>query len=454
MGFQLLIVDDERIVRNSLARSLQRSGLEIRGAAGVTEARSHLRESAYDLLIVDYRLGDGTGLEVLADVKDMNPETEVIMLTAHGSVTLAVESMRAGAFDFLEKGSDPELMRHVVERALEQVRLRKEVENLARAKDLPGVASIVSKSAKMKELLATAKEYARSDVTILLQGETGSGKSLLAKYIHGHSERRDGPFITLNCCAIPHDLMESELFGYLEGAFTGASRHGKSGLIEEADEGTFFLDEIGDLQPELQAKLLLVLEKGEILRVGSVESRKVDVRFIAATNADLDAQLANGRFRRDLYYRLDVAPLLIPSLRDRREDIVPLADIFRIEFNCRLHKSLKGFTPQARDRLQEHAWPGNIRELRNVVERAVLLAKGDEIGDRDLRLGNAASDGIPDEVRIPIGRTSASNLLAQAQKELVERAWELSEGNQSRAAEILGVPRTTLQHHLRKWGLA
>ena len=452
MGFRLLVVDDERIVRNSLCRSLKRRGWEIRAAAGVAEARKTLRSDDFDLVLADYRLGDGTGLEVLADTRQLCPEAAVVMLTAHGNIQLAVEAMRGGAFDFLEKGCDPELMRLVVERALEQVRLRRDVQALA-SQGATRIQGIVAESKAMQNVLRAAREYAATDLTMLLRGETGTGKSLIAEYVHQNSERADGPLVTLNCGAIPQELLESELFGYDEGAFTGASQRGKVGLIERANGGTLFLDEIGDLHPDLQSKLLLVLESGEIQRVGSVEPRKIDVRFVAATNVDLERQVRERAFRQDLYYRLDVAPIRIPALRERRADILPLAHQMLVGLEQKLNKPARELTPAAEKAIHDHDWPGNVRELRNVLERAALLNRSGILDADDLRLGTRAHDHDPLELRLRLG-DGEGNLLHRASDELVERAWELSGRNQSRAAELLGVPRTTLQHHLRKLGLA
>jgi DNA-binding NtrC family response regulator len=452
MGFRLLIVDDERIVRNSLSRSLRRRGWEIRAAAGVCEARETLRSDDFDLILADYRLGDGTGLEVLSDARELCPEAAVVMLTAHGNIQLAVEAMRGGAFDFLEKGCDPELMRLVVERALEQVRLRREVEALGTEGRVRS-ESMVAESAAMKEVLRAAREYASTDVTILLRGETGTGKSLIADYVHQHSDRAEGPFVTLNCGAIPSELLESELFGYDEGAFTGASQRGKTGLVERANGGTLFLDEIGDLHPDLQSKLLLVLESGQVQRVGSVEPRPIDVRFVAATNVDLEARVADRSFRQDLYYRLNVAPLTIPPLRERTADILPLAHRLLLGIEKKLNKRSLEITDAAERCLRGHPWPGNVRELRNVLERAALLSRSGVLGVDDLNLCVNGSADDPFEVRLRLGG-EAGNLLHRATDHLVARAWEASGHNQSRAAKLLGVPRTTLQHHLRKLGLA
>ncbi|RMD99230.1 MAG: AAA family ATPase, partial [Calditrichaeota bacterium] len=314
---------------------------------------------------------------------------------------------------------------------------------------------ILYRSPAMKQVMSLANEYAGSDCTVLLQGETGTGKSVIAEYIHYRSERRENPFITINCGAIPRELIESELFGYERGAFTGASVQGKRGLIEQAHRGTLFLDEVSDLAVELQSKLLYVLEKGEILRVGAVTPQKVDVRFIAATNAPLQDLLQQRKFRQDLYYRLNIGSIQIPPLRQRKEDILPLAKMFIDLFNRKFRKSVEGLTPGAEKALLEYPWPGNIRELRNIIERLVLINKSGVIDARDLRLGSEGQPALlPDTLcRVEIELGQCDNALNYAVQKIVERAWELAQGNQSSAARLLGIPRTTLQNYLQKFKL-
>ena len=449
---RLLIVDDEPLVRKSLARALASEEVEIETVGSVAEAREHLEESRADVMLIDYRLGDGTGIELLEHVRESAPETLVIILTAYGNIQLAVEAIQKGAYDFLQKGTDPEIAVHAVTRALEQIRLRRKLQGLEQERlRRRGLPKIVDESDAMKRLLATARDFARSDVTVLLHGETGTGKSLIAELIHLTSTRRDGPIVTINCSAIPRELIESELFGYAEGAFTGASRRGKPGLIARADGGTCFLDEIGDLDADLQSKLLLVLERGEILSVGATEPHKVDVRFVAATNADLQAKLESGDFRWDLYYRLNVGNLEVPPLRRRRKDILPLARQFLSEMAVRFDKPIQGFTEAAERHLETAGWPGNVRELRNTIERCVLLFHGERVDVTDLDAGagsHAPRQRDRIQVELPVG--TGKNLLEDGTRRIVEQAWELSGGNQSRAAELLGIPRTTLQHHLRK----
>ncbi|MDZ7291574.1 MAG: sigma-54 dependent transcriptional regulator [candidate division KSB1 bacterium] len=454
--YQILIVDDELLVRNSLRRLLSHHQWNVATVASGAEARRFLAEHPVDLAIVDYKLGDVNGLEVIEYIRESCPGSITIMLTAYGNIPLAVEAIRKGAYDFLQKESDPQLIRHVVEKALEKVRLRKEVELLQQERLLRATqTAIIKESPAMKQVLAAAKEYARTDTTVLLEGETGTGKSLIAEYIHFSGPRKDGPFVTINCGAIPKELIESELFGYEKGAFTGANHHGKMGLIERADGGTLFLDEIGDLALELQSKLLCVLEKGEFLSVGAVEPTKVNVRFIAATNANLEQRLASQQFRRDLYYRLNVANIKIPPLRDRKEDIVPLAKHFVHQLNQKLGKSVSHLSPAAENRLLSYPWPGNIRELHNAIERVMLLKKNEIIDAPDLYFLTGAewNESNKNLCRVEIDFSTCPNALHEVTRQVVLRAWEVSEHNQTNAARLLGVPRTTLQSYLQKYNL-
>ncbi len=456
LRYRILIVDDEQIVRNSLRRLLQHHEREILLAANLSEAKQKIIETMPDLLIVDYKLGDENGIDLLPFVREHHPEAIVIVLTAYGNIALAVEAIKKGAYDFLQKESDPAILRHVIDRALERVRLRKEVEMLQLSHTGHHAGGpIVFKSKAMKRVMELANEYAQSDCTVLLEGETGTGKSMVAEYIHYTSRRKENPLITINCGAIPRELIESELFGYEAGAFTGAHSQGKVGLIEQADGGTLFLDEISDLAVELQSKLLFVLEKGEFLRVGGVTPKKVDVRFLAATNANLHALLQERKFRQDLYYRLNVGYIHIPPLRDRKEDILPLAHMFVQYFNKKFHKAIEGFTPEAEAELLNYTWPGNIRELRNIIERVFLISKTSIIGKEELHLlVNASASSLNDHVcRLEIELGQCDNALTYATRRIVEHAWELAQHNQSTAAKLLGIPRTTLQNYLQKFRL-
>jgi two-component system, NtrC family, response regulator AtoC len=455
MKYHILIVDDEPVVRSSLKRLLENEAWEVTTADCGREAVAMVDERAFDLAVIDYRLGDITGLDVLRAIREKRPETLAVMLTAHGTVNLAVEALKVGAFDFLQKDANPRMTRHVVEKALERVRLRKEVEalrldRLARA-NLP---QIISRSPAMKEALRVADEYARTAATVLIEGETGVGKSLLAEYIHYASDRADASFVTINCGAIPKELIESELFGYAEGAFTGAKQKGKKGLVERADGGTLFLDEIGDLSLELQSKLLHVLEKREFLSVGAVEPTRVDVRFVTATNVDLARRIGEERFRRDLYYRINVAPIHLAPLREREEDILPLARHFVQKLNEQYGRTVAEISPEAEAFLLAQRWEGNVRELRNMLERAMLMKQGDTLEVVDLAL-NRAMPPVPTNgrYRLEVDFHSGEDLLETAIRELVLQAWERSEQNQSQAARLLGIPRTSFQTYVQRFQL-
>ncbi len=455
MQLRILIVDDEEMVRNSLRRSLKAPGREFVFAGSAAEAKALLDDQPIDLAVIDYLLEDGNGMEVLDCVRRAAPEAEAIILTAHGNIRLAVEAIQRGAYDFVEKGGDPEITRRAVARGEEKVRMRREIEALKRQRMRRSKKiEMVSESRAMKTLLATAKQFAATDVTVLIEGETGTGKSLIAQLIHQQSPRGQGPLITINCGAIPRELIESELFGYAQGAFTGAGPRGKAGLIERADRGTLLLDEIGDLDLDLQSRLLTVLETKEIMRVGGVEPKSIDVRFLAATNVDLEARVRAQSFRKDLFFRLNVANLQVAPLRERPEDILPLAMQFVSRFNLKFGKSVTGFSDGAAKRLLAYSWPGNVREVRNAIERIVLLIRKDRIEEGDLHFGSRRwLEEDSDEIRLALPLSESGNVIEAGIRRIVEAAWERSRQNQSRAAKLLGVPRTTLQHHLRKYSL-
>jgi two-component system, NtrC family, response regulator AtoC len=455
MKYEILIIDDEPLVRSSLRRLLDHGDWRVTEAGSGAAALKAIRGRTFDVAVIDYRLGDITGMDVLEALRDQSPATMAIVLTAHGNVDLAVDALKKGAYDFLQKDADPQVTRHVVEKALERVRLRKELEQLQEERvGRANLPQIICRSALMKQALETADQYARTAATVLIEGETGVGKSLVAEFVHYASDRSEGPFVTINCGAIPKELIESELFGYDDGAFTGARQQGKKGLVERADGGTLLLDEIGDLSVELQSKLLHVLEKREFLRVGAVEPTKVDVRFIAATNVDLGRRIAEERFRRDLYYRINVAAIHIPPLRERRDDILPLARHFVQKLNEQYGKGVTLLAPDAEAHLRAHAWPGNVRELRNLLERVVLVKRDDTIVAADLALNGARP--VPAEEGafvLEVDFDSGEDLLEDVIRRLVLQAWARSEQNQTQAARLLGIPRTSFQTYVQKFQL-
>jgi DNA-binding NtrC family response regulator len=453
--FKILILDDEAMVCNSLRRVLADDERKIYMANTGEEAYKILSEHKIDLLLLDYKLKGEDGLTFLKQIYDVYPELLTIMLTAHGNVELAVKAMKHGAYDFIQKKEEPEFIRFNIQRALDNLRLKKEVEelkeHLSTEKNLP---KIIAKSKQMKDVLTLAGEFALSDSTILIGGETGTGKSILAEFIHGKSNRFNFPLVQINCSAIPGELIESELFGYERGAFTGARQKGKKGLIEQANNGTLFLDEIGELSLEMQAKLLHILEKKEFLKVGAVEPTKVDVRFIAATNADLEKKVAEKSFRMDLFYRLNIASLEIPPLRERKEDILPLAKVFINAFNEKFNKSVRVISQAAENFLLRSPWLGNVRELRNYIERAMILKQGSELLAGDFNgsakmkeTANAQSAAF----RFELNYESGENLLHTVQKELINSALKITKNNISKTALLLGMPRTSLNSCIQRF---
>ncbi|NOX37921.1 MAG: sigma-54-dependent Fis family transcriptional regulator [Calditrichaeota bacterium] len=457
MRFNILILDDEELVCKSLKRLIQDDEKQVFIATNVEAAEAMLRKHPIDLLLLDYKLDGIDGLHVLEDFLEKFPRLMVIMITAYGSVETAVKAMKLGAYDFIQKKEQPAFIRFTIERALDNLRLKKEVEELQAAfqeeRQLP---QIISACPAMKQVLEMAREFAQTDTTILITGETGTGKNLIAQYIHYNSPRFDKPFVSLNCGAIPAQLMESELFGYEKGAFTGADQKGKIGLLERADGGTLFLDEISELSLDLQTKLLHVLETREFYRVGGLQPIRVDVRFIAATNADLRQRVEAKQFRLDLYYRLNVATLRIPPLRERKEDILPLTKYFIEQFNQKFHKQVTGITEAAEHFLLSAPWQGNVRELRNYIERAMLLKKGTVIDLKDFWGAGAPDDKWTADAGLTLNLIPepGKNLFHEAQRQLIEKALELVEGNISRAARLLGIPRTTLNYYLQRFRIS
>jgi two-component system response regulator HydG len=443
---RILVVDDEGPLRTTFVVALSRHRQQVDEAVGVRDAMKRLEATDYDLVITDLRLPDGSGLDVLKSAKAHSEDTEVILLTAYGSVESAVEAIKLGAFDYLLKPFDPEEMLIRVGKALERRHLKREVENLrSQVRERYGLRGILAESAAMRRVLDLVARVAPTDATVLLQGETGTGKELIAKAIHHQSPRARGPFVAINCGALPESLLESELFGHVKGAFTSAVAS-KRGLFEEADHGTLFLDEIGEATPGTQVKLLRALEEGEIRRVGSHAPVRVDVRVVAATNRNLAERVQAGAFRDDLYYRLSVISVMLPPLRDRPEDVAVLAEHFVTRVAARLRKAVQGLTPDAVAALLRYPWPGNVRELQNVLERAVILAPGPRIGPDSLPAHVVR--GIPPEAIHAGGRPRTAEEMERAHiLETLERlGWNLTQ-----AADELGLARTTLWRKLKRY---
>jgi len=444
---RILVVDDDPDILELLSDRLQLMQFEVACARDGQEALSLLRQEAPPLTLLDLQLPRLSGLEVLQAIRREGLETTVIVITAWGTPDRAVEAMRAGAYDFIPKPLDPRHLEVVINKALERETLREE--NWRLHTELEGAdRPMIGQSQTIQTLRQTAQQAAASNATILLRGESGTGKEILARAIHRWSARRNGPLVVVNCVALSEELLESELFGHEKGAFTGAHQR-KRGKVELADGGTLFLDEVGDIRPSLQAKLLRLLQEHEFERVGGIRPIRVDVRFIAATNTDLEQAMKHGRFRQDLYYRLNVVSLALPPLRARREDIEVLASHFAAKYCAELKRSPKAISAAALAVLCRYDWPGNVRELENAIERAIVLSTDAAIETRDLPMAS-----IPTEEEI--GGTAESSYheaVLNFKRDILRAALAQANGNQTRAADALGLQRTYLSRLLKELGL-
>ena len=446
----ILIVEDEAKMRRLLELNLGEDGFTTFSAGDAESGLKLLRENSIDLVVTDLKLPGMNGLEFLQAVKHQNAALPVVVMTAFGTVETAVEAMKAGASDYVLKPFSLAEMRMVIHKELDVHNLREENRSLREALGKRYAhPNIVAQSPKMQEVLATMERVAPTNSTVLLGGETGVGKDLIARAIHQKSRRASGPFIKINSTAIPENLLESELFGYEKGAFTGATAS-KPGKFELADKGTLFLDEIGDVPSAIQVKLLRVLQEREFERLGGTRTVKVDVRLVAATNRDLRAALEEGTFREDLYYRLNVVPIDIAPLRERREDIPELVHLFISRFSGESSKPIAGITPEAMQILVNYHWPGNVRELQNILERACALAKGTTLGASDIHLDLRPARAADSANHfLPEGMT-----LEQWEDEMIQEALKRSNGNKSQAARLLGLSRNALRYRLSKIGIA
>ncbi|MCP9448463.1 MAG: sigma-54 dependent transcriptional regulator [Nitrospira sp.] len=451
----ILVADDDAVARELLAEALRKEGYTVDAYASGEETIARGRRGNVDLVLTDLRMGAVDGLAVLREFKRMSPDTVVVVLTAFGSLEGAIEAIKQGAYDYLAKPFKKEDIKLVVKRGLEHRRLLQENARFRQElKSRDQWSPLVGSSPAMMEVYKLVARVAANKSTVLLQGESGTGKELIARAIHAHGPRRDKPFIPVNCGALPDTLLESEMFGYEKGAFTGAVGN-KVGLFESANGGTLFLDEIGDLGKDLQVKLLRVMQDHEVRRVGSTTSTKVDVRIIAATNQNLEQLVKEGRFRDDLYYRLKVVPIVLPSLAERREDIPMLVHHFLQKFSGGANQTVHGLLPETMAILTRYRWPGNVRELENVIERAVSLSHGPLLTPEDLpaaiRLGAQAEQ---DSKQPRCDQTDEAYLtLEEVEKRHLIRVLKETRGNKVKAAKILGIDRRTLYRMAERFGL-
>ncbi|MCI0495407.1 sigma-54 dependent transcriptional regulator [candidate division KSB1 bacterium] len=452
---KILIVDDEEVLTLGYSKCLIKVGYEVKTASSGEQAIKLLKDEMFDLVLLDIRLPHMSGMEVLSKALEIDPDLIVIMITAHGSVQSAVDAMRMGAFDYLLKGFDHEELRTVVKKALDMYRLKREVSQLQEneRKNYPDIA-IFGNSPKIKYIKDLIKVVARTPKTsVLIEGESGTGKELVAKAVHNLSSRSDKPLIAINCSAIPENLMESELFGYEKGAFTDAKSL-KKGVFELAHGGTLFLDEISSMKLSLQPKLLRVLETQSFRRIGGTSDIKIDVRIIAATNQELKECVDNGLFREDLYYRLKVMVINLPPLRERVEDIVPMAKMFIEQNNKEFSKNIMGFSKEAEELMLNFDWPGNVRELKNIMERAVILCQGNVVTEEYLPAElRSAKPKEPKPISYQSPTGEALSLQDIERKHILEMLDKFN-GNKSKAARVLNISRSTLREKLKQYGIS
>ncbi len=446
MSNKILIVDDDPFNLDLLEQELTDKGYVIERANSGEEALKKVESFQPELILLDYMMPGMNGVEVLKEIRKTGNDVPVVMITAYGTIERAVQAIKEGAFDFIPKPFEPDHLALIVHKALEREKLKREVEVLSQEIG-ERYRLIAGKSVKMNQAIDFAKKASASKSTVLLLGESGTGKELFARAIHNWSERKAEPFIAINCVALSKELLESELFGHEKGAFTGAHRL-KKGKIELADGGTVFLDEVGDITPELQTKLLRFLQEREFERVGGTKTTHVDVRIIGATSRDLDKAVREGAFREDLYHRLNVVPITLPPLRERKEDVATLADYFMQRFSSETKKGFSEITEEAQEKLLAYGWPGNVRELANVIERAVVLGQGPKITPHDL-----PSRIIGTETKTPSDSLSYHETMETTRRELIVRALAQAQGNRAAAAKALGLHRTHLLKLMKSLGI-
>ena len=443
MTGKVLIIDDEEKLRSLLARLLKLEGYRIIEAGSLKAVHKTIETEEPDVVLCDVKLPDGNGVDFITEVKKKHPLIEIILLTAYGNIPDGIQAMKNGAFDYITKGDDNNKVIPLLSKAMEKVALQKRVQQL---ESLVGkkysFESIVGSSQQIKSAIELAKRVAPTEATVLLLGETGTGKEVFAQAIHNASSKATKSFVALNCAAFSKELLESELFGHTAGAFTGAIRD-KKGLIEEANNGTLFLDEMGEMPIDLQSKLLRVLETNEFIKVGDTKSTKVNVRIIAATNRDLQEEVKEGKFREDLYYRLNVFTIELPSLRERKEDIVLLADYYAKFFAAKTNRKIKGITRDALKLLEAHSWKGNIRELKNIIERAVILEDSDYL----------TTSVLPFDIQNNTEMAANSFDLSVMEKQHIQKVLAFANGNKTEAARLLNIGLTTLYRKMDEYGI-
>ena len=458
---RILVADDHDALRDGMVLTLTRLGHEVQGVRGGAEALAAYRKRPTDVVVTDLRMVPVDGIEVVRRLRDADPEATVVVVSAHGTIASAVDAMREGAIDFIEKPFSPEVLRARVEKAIEIARERRRArtarahvealeQDLGQRRDPHG---LLGSSEPMRRVLEQIRKVAPTDATVLVLGESGTGKELVARALHEGSSRRGKPFVSVSCAAIPEGLLESELFGHEKGSFTGAVRR-KLGRFELAHEGTLFLDEVGELPPSVQVKLLRVLQERRFERVGGEETVEVDVRLVSATNRDLAAMAKQGRFREDLYYRLDVVSVRLPALRERPGDVEELARHFLARSAPRLRRAVRDFSPEALELLRRHPWPGNVRELENVVEQALVFGEGELVTPAELpetlrRAPRQAALPVP----IPTGDRSLTDVLEDLERQLILAAYAKANGVKAETARLLGIKPSALYYKLEKYGI-
>jgi len=450
---RILVADDHDSLRRGIARALTDAGHEVEEAPNGTAAIERLHEGPFDVVLSDLKMGGSDGMDVLRTAKTLHPTTAVILMTAFGSIHTAVEAMKCGAFDFVQKPFEIEEMEVKIEKAIEHRRLRNQIDYLRHAQqDIYEFDRIVGASGALQQVLDIVRKVAKSNTTVLIRGETGTGKELIAGAIHHNSLRSSRNFVKVNCAALQENLLESELFGHEKGAFTGADKQ-RIGRFEQADGGTLFLDEIGDMSANTQAKILRVLQEHEFERLGGTRTLRVDVRVITATNRNLASMVAGGEFREDLFYRLNVVSIDMPPLRERKEDIPALATFFIRRFAGELKKKVDGLQPEALKLLMRYNWPGNIRELENSIERAVLLTEGPHISNADLRLGELTTTAAPGDGS-PLVRIPPTGIpLEEIERQTLIEALKMSNWVQKDAAELLSISPRVMNYKIKTLGI-